>query len=239
MESVRTIEQALLTRRSCRAFLPTPVPRAEIERLLELAATSASNSNSQPWQVHVLTGAAKLALTADLLAAFDAGCRAENGEYDYQPGADQWPEPFRSRRRGFGEKLYRDTLGIAADDTVGRVRHHRRNYEFFGAPVVMIVTVSTGPLLGALVDAGLFLQALMLAARGRGLHTCAQASLIDFHPVLRRHASIPADHVIVCGLSLGYADEANRVSALSTSREPLASFASFYESDAAQRADPA
>jgi nitroreductase len=239
MDPARTIEEALLTRRSCRAFLPTPVPRAEIERLLELAARSASNSNCQPWQVHVLTGAAKRALTADLLAAFDADGRAAEGEYDYQPGADQWPEPFRSRRRGFGEKLYREALGIAAEDTAGRVRHHRRNYEFFGAPVAMIVTVSTGPLLGALVDAGLFLQALMLAARGRGLHTCAQASLIDFHPVLRRHVAIPADHLIVCGLSLGYADDGNRVSTLRTSREPIASFASFYDSDAAQWADSA
>lgn len=225
-----TVEEALLTRRSCRAFLATPVPRAEVERLLALAARSASNSNCQPWQAHVLTGAAKRALTEDLLRAHDAG-RREAGEFDYQPGADRWPEPFRSRRRGFGEGLYRDALGIPAGDTARRLEQHRRNYDFFGAPVGMILTVSREPLLGALVDAGLFLQALMLAARGAGLHTCAQASLIDYYPVLRRHVSVPDDHVIVCGVALGYADDGHRLGAHRTAREPVASFATFYDSE--------
>ena len=208
----------------------TPVPRAEVERLLELAARSASNSNCQPWQVHVLTGAAKQALTVDLLEAFDAEGRAEVSEFAYQPQADQWPEPFRSRQQAFGESLYRDVLGIAADDATGRRGHHRRNYEFFGAPVALIVTVSRGPLLSALVDAGLFVQALMLAARGTGLHTCPQASLIDFHPVLR----------LVCRGSrrlgdrmrdrAGLADDSHRVSSRRSSREPITSFARFYDS---------
>lgn len=223
-----TVEDALRTRRSCRAFRPTPVPRAQIEHLLTLAARSGSNSNCQPWQVHVLTGAAKRALTADLLAAHDADGRVEIAEYDYQPRADEWPEPFRSRRRRFGTSLYRDTLGIAADDLAGRLAHHRRNYDFFGAPVGMIVTVSRAPRQGALVDAGLFLQALMLAARGAGLHTCAQASFLDFHPVLRRHVTIPADQLIVCGLALGYADDTHRLATHRTAREPVESFATFY-----------
>jgi nitroreductase len=230
--SVTTVEEALLTRRSCRAFLPTPVPRAQVERLLALAARSASNSNSQPWQVHVLTGTAKRALTADLLRAHDAERRAEVGEFDYQPPADKWPEPFRSRRREFGKSLYRDALGIAASNAAGRQEHHRRNYDFFSAPVGIVLTVSSGPLLGALVDAGLFLQAFMLAARGSGLHTCAQASLIDFYPVLRKHLRIPDDHVIVCGVALGYADNNHRLSTHRTTREPVASFATFYEQPA-------
>ncbi|HEY3468429.1 MAG TPA: nitroreductase [Amycolatopsis sp.] len=224
-----TVEEALLGRRSCRAFRPDPVPRAQVERILDLAARSASNSNSQPWQVHVLTGAAKRALSADLLCAYDEGRRAA-GEFAYQPGADQWLEPFRTRRRRFGEGLYRDALGLGPEDTEGRRDHHRRNYEFFGAPVGMILTVSKLPLQGALVDAGLFLQALMLAARGAGLHTCAQASLLDFHPVLRRHVRIPDDHVVVCGIALGYADEEHRLSTHRTTREPVSAFATFYDS---------
>jgi nitroreductase len=136
----------------------------------------------------------------DLLEAFDAEGRAEVGEFAYQLQADQWPEPFRSRQQAFG------------------------------APVALIVTVSRGPLLSALVDAGLFVQPLMLAARGSGLHTCPQASLIDFHPVLRRHAAVPADQVIVYGIALGYADDSHRVSSLRSSREPITSFARFYDS---------
>ena len=223
-----TVEEALLTRRSCRAFRPDPVPRAELERLLDLAARSASNSNSQPWRVHVLTGAAKRALSADLLCAHDEGRRSA-GEFAYQPGADQWREPFRSRRRRFGEGLYRDALGIESGDTAGRLGHHRRNYDFFGAPVGMVLTVSRLPLQGALIDAGLFLQALMLAARGAGLHTCAQASLIDYHPVLRRHVDVPGDHVIVCGVALGYADESHPLAGHRTTREPVPAFATFHD----------
>ncbi|WP_433296429.1 nitroreductase [Pseudonocardia sp. CA-142604] len=224
-----TVEDALRTRHSCRAFLPTPVARVDIERLLMLADQSASNSNTQPWQVHVLTGAAKQALSEDLLRAFDAE-QIESEEYDYQPRSNQWPEPFRSRRRKFGEGLYGDALGIANGDSAGRRRQHRRNYEFFGAPVEIILTVSTAPLQGALVDAGLFLQALMLAARGLGLHTCPQASLIDFHSVVRRHVTIPDDHLIVCGVALGHADQDDRVNTQHTVREPLGSFARFYSS---------
>lgn len=238
MSAASTIEDALLTRRSCRAFLPTPVPREKIERLLALAARSASNSNSQPWQVHVLTGATKRALTADLLRAHDEGRRA-TGEFTYQPAPDAWPEPFRSRRRRFGESLYAEALGLARDDTAGRRGHHRRNYDFFGAPVGLVLTVSREPLHGALVDAGLFLQALMLAARGAGLHTCAQAAFIDYHPVLRRHLAIPADHVVVCGIALGHADDSHRPSTHRTPREAVGTFTRFYDSLPAGETEPA
>lgn len=230
-DAATTIEEALLSRRSVRAYLPTPVRRAEVERLLALAARSASNSNCQPWQVHVLTGQAKRKLTAALLHAHDHLGRITEREYDYQPPPEKWPKPFRSRRRRFGEGLYRDTLGITEGDTEGRLAHHRRNYDFFGAPVGIILTVSRGPLQSALVDAGLFLQALMLAARGAGLDTCPQASLIDFYPVLRRHLRIPDDQLIVCGLALGHADRTNRLSELRTPREPVDTFATFYDSE--------
>ncbi|GGT03695.1 nitroreductase [Streptomyces chromofuscus] len=223
-----SVEDALRSRRSVRAFLPTPVPRARVERLLSLAARSASNSNCQPWQVHVVTGAAKRSLTVALLRAHDGESEGRGRDYPYQPPQDGWCEPFRSRRRRFGESLYRDTLGVRADDIDGRLGHHRRNYDFFGAPVGIVLTVCRHPLDGALVDAGLFLQALMLAARGDGLDTCPQASLIDFSPVLRRHLLIPEDQLIVCGLALGHADPTHRLNQLRTPREPVASFATFH-----------
>src|ERR1700760_394432 len=100
--------QALSTRRSCRAYLPTPVPRAMITRLLALASRSASNSNSQPWHVHVVTGAAKRRLTAELLQAHAAGDRSS--EYDSQPSPEECPEPFLARRRHFGDSLYSQAL---------------------------------------------------------------------------------------------------------------------------------
>ncbi|WP_218825942.1 nitroreductase [Actinomadura mexicana] len=225
-----SVEQALRTRRSVRAFLPVPVTREEVERLLALASMSASNSNSQPWRVHVLMGAAKHRLATALLEAFENGRRLPETalEYPYQPAPDAWPEPFRTRRHRFGEWLYGDLLGIGRADMVLRNAYHARNYTFFGAPVGLVVTVSRHLLAGALLDAGLFLQALMLAARGAGLDTCPQASLIHFHPVLRDQLSIPDDQTIVCGLALGYADPGHVLCARRTTREPVENFAVFH-----------
>lgn len=222
-----TVEEAIVSRRSVRAYLPTPVPRHEIEHLLALAARSASNSNSQPWRVHVLTGEPKRQLAEALWEALDHHGRGIC-EYPYQPALDGWQEPFRGRRARFGESLYGDTLGIAADDAVGRMRHHRRNYDFFGAPVGIVLTTSRHQLGGGLVDAGLFLQALMLATRQAGLDTCPQASFADFAPVLRRHLPIPDDQIVVCGLALGHADHDHRSSSLRTPREPVDRFATFH-----------
>lgn len=226
-----SVEEALRTRHAVRAFLPAPVAREEVERLLALASRSASNSNTQPWRVHVLMGAAKHRLTSALLEAFDSGRRIPEAEleYPYQPAPDAWPEPFGARRRRFGEWLYGDVLGIDRGDAVLRAAYHARNYTFFGAPAGLVVTVSRHLLSGALVDAGLFLQALMLAARAAGLDTCPQASLIHFHPVLRDQLGIPDDQIIVCGLALGYADPDHVLCAHRTGREPVESFTVFHD----------
>jgi len=218
--------QTLASRRSCRAYRSTPVPREALERLLALASRSASNSNSQPWQVHVVTGPALRRLAEDLLKAYDTG--DSSADYDHQPPAEGWPEPFLGRRREMGQRLYGEAMGIGRDDIERRLAHHRRNYEFFGAPVGLILTVNRARRLGALVDAGLFLQALMLAARAAGLDTCAQAALSDFAPVLRRNLGIPDDELVVCGLSLGYGDPDHSSTRCRTSRVPVAAFATFH-----------
>jgi nitroreductase len=223
-----SVSEALGTRRSVRAFRPTPVGRDEVERLLAVASRTASNSNTQPWRVHVVTGDVKRRLAEDLWEALDAGRRHPQPGYTYQPAPDAWVEPFRSRRAAFGDQLYRQCLGVEHDDAEGRDRHHRRNYEFFGAPVGMILTVSAHPLDGALVDAGQFLGGLMLAAREAGLDTCAQASFIDFHRVLRRHLAIPDDQIVVCGVALGYADHEHPLDEVVTPREPVSAFATFH-----------
>ena len=217
----------MLSRHSVRAFSDRPVPRETVERLLGLAARSASNSNSQPWHVYVLTGEPKDRLTDALWAALDAGRSATDPRYGYQPKPGTWMEPFGSRRSDFGRGLYQDTLGISRDDRDGRAAHHRRNYAFFAAPVGLIIAVSADMGAGAFVDAGLFLQALMLLARTEGLDTCAQASFVDFDPVIRGELSIPDDRIIVCGMSLGYADDTERVNAFRSDREPLDAVVTF------------
>ncbi|MCR0984939.1 nitroreductase [Roseomonas populi] len=223
------VEAALLSRRSVRAFLPRPVPAELLARLLTLAARAPSNSNTQPWHVHVLTGEPKRRLAEAIVRELEANGRAAETEYPYQPG--EWQEPFLSRRRSFGQSLYLDQLGIPPGDAAGRHAHHIRNYDFFGAPVGLIVTVGRNPLAGALIDAGLFLQGLATAARAHGLDTCLQASFIDFHPIIRRHLRIPDDRFTVCGVSLGYADREHCLDLLRTEREPLSAFVTFHTDD--------
>lgn len=225
-----SVRDALMTRRSVRAFLPDPVSPSVVETLLELAARASSNSNTQPWRVHVVTGSAKAALTSALLAAFDDPDTVRQRDYDYQPSPGDWKEPLRTRRRIFGETLYSDVLGIDPKDTPARIAHHRRNYDFFGAPVGMILTVNTCAQDGAYIDAGLFLQALMMAARAAGLDTCPQASFIDFSAVIRTQLDIDDEQHIVCGLALGHADRSNRLSHRSTTRQAVSSFARFHNS---------
>ncbi|MFC4946573.1 nitroreductase [Pseudonocardia sp. GCM10023141] len=229
-----TVEEALLSRRSVRAFLPIDIPRVEIERLLSLASRSASNSNCQPWHVHVLTGEPKQRLTEALWQALDGDERVAEREYPFQPAPDDWQEPYRTRRQAFGEGLYHGTLRIETCDSEARQAHHRRNYDFFGAPVGLMLTVSRHPLDSALIDGGLFLQALMLVARQAGLDTCPQASFIDFYPVIRHHLHIPDDQIVVCGIALGYADREHALSRYQTLREPVGNFTTFYDDEPAR-----
>lgn len=225
----QAVEAALLSRRSVRAFLPHPLPTELLARLLTLAARAPSNSNTQPWHVHVLTGEPKRRLGEAIVRELETNGRVAETEYPYQPL--EWQEPFRSRRRAFGQCLYLDQLGIDPGDAAGRHAHHIRNYDFFGAPVGLILTVDRGPLAGALLDAGLFLQGLAIAARAHGLDTCLQASFIDFHPIIRQHLRIPDDRFTVCGVSLGYADREHCLDTLRTEREPLSAFVTFHTDD--------
>jgi nitroreductase len=235
LEGCEAVEAALLSRRSVRAFLPRSVPRGLVERLLTLAAQAPSNSNTQPWHVHVLTGEVKRMLSEAIVQELEVNGRVPETEYAYQP--KEWPEPFQTRRRQFGRSLYDETLSIGAADQQRRHAHHVRNYSFFDAPVGLIVTVSRHPLLGALVDAGLFLQGLAIAARAHDLHTCLQASFIDFYPLIRKQLLIPDDHFIVCGVSLGYADPSHCLNSLRIPREPVASFSTFHDEEYLASAD--
>lgn len=228
-DGATAVERVIAGRRSVRAFTGEPVPMSTVERILAMSARSPSNSNTQPWFVHVLTGQAKERLSADLIESLERGGKVVEREFQSQPAPEDWIEPFRSRRQQFGQEMYGGTLGLGADDLVGRANHHRRNYEFFGAPVGLVLTVSRHPLGGALVDAGIFLQTLALAARAFELDTCPQAAFIDFYPILRAHMTIPDDHVVVCGVALGHADTGHPLNNQHTPRVPVSQFTHFYD----------
>jgi len=227
-ESIAAVDAAITSRHSIRAFLPTRVPRAEIERILEVAARAPSGTNTQPWKVHVLTGASKEALSARIRAAFDdPAVRATHTEqYAYYP--TEWRSPYIDRRRKVGWDLY-SLLGIGKAEKQRMHEQHRRNYDFFGAPVGLIFTIERVMQQGSWLDYGMFLQNIMVAARARGLDTCPQAAFTQFHRIIEAHIGAAPDEMVVCGMSLGHADPAAVENTLVTEREPVAGFTRFLE----------
>ena len=230
-ESTAAVDAAIASRRSLRAFLPTPVPRQTIEDMLTVASRAPSGVNTQPWKVTVLTGAAKESLSEKILAAHDANAAAGStgadvGEYEYYP--TEWTSPYIERRRKIGWDLY-GLLGIAKTDKARMHDQHGRNYRFFDAPVGLIFSIDRILRQGSWLDYGMFLQNIMIAARGRGLDTCPQAAFIGFHKIIAEHLALPAGEMVVCGMSLGYADESAPENRLLTERAPVATFARFVE----------
>jgi nitroreductase len=221
------VDEALTSRRSIRAYLPTAVPREVLEQMLSVAARAPSGTNTQPWQVHVLTGEPKAALSRDIRAAFDdPEERARHSEpYAYYP--TQWQSPYIDRRRKVGWDLY-GLLGIGKADKSRMHEQHAKNYDFFGAPVGLIFTIDSLMQQGSWLDYGMFLQNLMVAARARGLDTCPQAAFTQFHRIIARHLALRDDQTVVCGMSLGYADPAAVENSLVTEREPVAGFTRFW-----------
>jgi nitroreductase len=220
------VDAAITSRHSIRAFLPTPVPQPVIEALLQVAARAPSGTNTQPWQVHVLTGAAKEALSRDIRAAYDdPEERARHTEpYAYYP--TEWRSPYIDRRRKVGWDLY-SLLGIGKADKARMHEQHARNYAFFGAPVGLMFTIDKHMQQGSWLDYGMFLQNVMVAARARGLDTCPQAAFTQFHRIIARHLGLPDTQTVVCGMSLGYADPSAIENTLVTEREPLSGFVRF------------
>jgi nitroreductase len=219
------VDEAINTRQSVRAFLPTPVERSTVEKLLKLAARSASGSNIQPWRVRVIAGDVKERLTKAIFAAVARdGFEPYQREWNYYPV--NWREPFLARRRKIGWDMY-SLLGVAKGDFEGTQRARMRNYEFFGAPVGMILTLDEDLEIGSWLDLGIYLGTLMVAARGHGLHTCPQAAFADFHKIIRPLLNIPEKEVIICGMALGHIDPDAPVNKLATERAPLADFATF------------
>ncbi|MGH8462559.1 MAG: nitroreductase, partial [Pseudomonas sp.] len=188
------------------------------------AARAPSGSNTQPWQVQVITGERKHALSADILRHV-ANAGPAQPEYAYYP--DAWFEPYQARRRELGFELY-ETLGIARHDKPARRRQELRNFSFFDAPVGLLISVDRRLGAGSFIDLGMFVQTFMLAARARGLHTCAQAAFAGYHAIIRQHVPLPTEQLLVCGIALGHEVHDASENTLQTPREAIPGFASFH-----------
>lgn len=221
------VDAAITSRMAVRAFTQQAVARQTIADILQVASRAPSGTNTQPWQVYVLQGASRDALVAKACAIHDAirdnpALAADYQEdYDYYPA--QWFSPYIERRRANGWGLY-GLLGIGKADRDKMHAQMQRNFKFFDAPVGLIFTLNRGMGRGSLLDYGTFLQNVMLAARARGLHTCPQQAWNMFTKVILPHVGASEQEMMVCGMALGYVDEAAIVNSFHTPRVPVEEF---------------
>lgn len=219
--SAETVDRVMASRRSVRAFLPQEISDDTVDDILRVAARAPSGTNTQPWRVHVLKGATLARLVDAACAAFDAADGTHQAEYDYYP--PEFFDPYLARRRKVGWDLY-GLLGIAKGDAQRMKAQHRKNFEFFGAPVGLVFTIDRRLGKGSWLDYGMFLQNVMLAAEARGLATCPQAAWIDYHRIITDILGLPANEQLVCGMALGHADLSAKENTLVSEREDLSAF---------------
>jgi nitroreductase len=226
------VDEAIVSRQSIRQFLPKPVPRETIAHLLEVASRAPSGTNTQPWKVYVLQGTSRDMLVEKVCQAHDAiyanpALAADyKEEYDYYP--EKWVSPYIDRRRENGWGLY-GLLGITKGDKDKMHVQHHRNFQLFDAPVGLMFTLDRVMGRGSLVDYGMFMQSLMVAARGLGLHTCPQAAWNGFSRIILPHIGAGEGEMLVCGMALGYADETALVNTFRTPRVPASEFTTWLD----------
>jgi nitroreductase len=213
-----SVTEAILQRRSARAFLNRPVPAGLIREIIDVARRTASSSNMQPWRLAVMAGADLDRLRGAVRQSLAANPSAEGSEYKiYAPSLK---DPYNRRRIKCAEDLY-GTIGIARENKMARLMQFARNFDFYGAPVGMILSIDRSMEQGQWADVGMFLQSILLLAHERGLAACPQAAWAAMHKTVRAHLSLPEEFIVFCGISLGHADPAQPINTLVTERAAL------------------
>lgn len=218
-----SVSKAISSRASVRAFLDTPIPKPIVEEIITKAARAPSGGNVQPWQVHVLSGAA----LDDFRAIIKA--RLEKNDFDaaeYKVYPDSLWEPHKSYRFKVGADMY-SILGIGRDDGLGRLKQFHDNYKFFGAPVALFFSLERRFNSPQWSDMGMFMQSIMLLSIEYGLDTCAQECWAIYHQSIRDFLGLDDGQIFFCAMALGYRDPDAQINKLATTRAPLADFATF------------
>ena len=212
------VTEAVAARRSVRRFLDREVEPALLRAVLDKARAAPSGGNLQPWQATVLTGASLDRLRQAMQAALVAPPGSETPEYRIYPA--DLPDPWRARRAANGEAMY-EALGIVREDKAGRFAQLARNFDFFGAPVGLFVHMPRlmGPPQWA--DLGLWLQTVMLLLVEAGLGSCPQEAWSAYPQTIKQVAGIPDDHLLFCGLAIGWPDPDAPVNSFANARAPI------------------
>lgn len=221
MNVIKALEQ----RKSTRAFLGKEVEQETINTILNAARHAPSGTNTQPWQVAVVTGDAKIRLQTKIEDAFRAG---DKGKADYTYYPDEWQQPYASRRKECGLLMYK-TLGITREDKERQINQWAANYRAFDAPVLLVFFMDNVMQTGSYIDYGMFLQSVMLVAVDQGLATCPQASIADYPEIIKAELGYPEETVLLCGMALGYEDKAALVNSYRTSREDVDAFTRYFK----------
>ena len=218
------VDEAILSRKSVRAFRPDPVPQEIITHILEVSARAPSGTNTQPWRVHVLTGNSLKRVSESVLTAFREDPATHTNDRPHY--MKEWRDPYLARRRKVGWDLY-NLMGIKKGEREKTQQFHSENYRFFGAPVGLLFTIDGDMGWMSWLDYGMFIQNICLAARGQGLHTCPQASWGQYHKILEKELELQEPEMVHVGMSLGYEDTGAQQNKLETVREPVSEFAVF------------
>ena len=220
MNVIKAIEQ----RKSTRAYLSKDVEKKKIDTIFDAARHAPSGANTQPWQVAVVTGEAKIKLQTKIEQAFRGG---DKGKADYPYYPDEWLQPYASRRKECGLLMYK-TLAITREDKARQLEQWAANYRAFDAPVLLLFFIDDVMQAGSYIDYGMFLQSVMLAAVDQGLATCPQASLADYPEIIKAELGYPENTVLLCGMALGYEDKEALVNSYRTPREEVDSFTGYF-----------
>jgi nitroreductase len=217
--------QTIRARKSVRAYLDKPVENEKIEAVLDAARYAPSGTNTQPWQVAVVTGNTKQALCSKIEHAFRSG---EKSHPDYQYYPQDWFDPFKSRRKECGLLMY-STLHIRREDKQRRIDQWAANYRAFDAPVMLLFFMDARLDTGSYIDCGMFIQSVMLAAVDQGLATCPQAALAEYPGIVKSELGYTEDLILICGMALGYEDTNALVNSYRTPREDVSTFTRYFD----------
>lgn len=212
------VDEVIRERRSVRSFLPDTVPTDDVREILSIAARAPSGTNMQPWKVYVVSPQKISEISAAIKTCGIKPERAVWDDYRYYPS--RFVEPYLARRRALGAALY-SLLDIKKRDVSKMRDHFNRNFDFFGAPAGLFISIDRRLEVGSWLDLGMFIQNVLIAAQGRGLATCPQAAFAPFHQQIRGLIGMPDDEVLVCGIALGYEDTSKPENSLRTDRASL------------------
>jgi nitroreductase len=218
------ILEGINTRQSVRGFKPDPIARDVLDKILQAAGNSPSYTNTQPWEVVMVTGKKKDELGLKLLEL----ARAKAPTHPDLPIPKGWPAALQERSREHGARRLA-TLGVAREDEEGREKLRLMNFDFYGAPCAAFLFMDGSLGEWSIFDMGLFAQSLILAAHSFGVESCLQASVTNYAPEIKKFLGIGESKKLVICISLGYPDKKAKLNAYRSHKQKPDEFTRWYE----------